>query len=430
MAKIKGYWKWHEDESTGEWISGDYRWNCSFESNGQTFTAIETYYNTGVQCILYIGEGTNKFVRSFTSQGDEIVATWDTKYLVMNFGATWQDIDDELYSFITNHADSWGMSDRLITIYDNEQKVYDKGYQVGEKAGDAAGYNRGYADGEQDGYSAGELKGYNDGKTEGRAEGKAEGLKEGYDNGYQDGLVSSEAYEKGKQAEYNAFWNMIQDHGNRTDYGQAFRNWRSSTEYLRPKYKVVPTASTSAMNTFYNCEGLKKVEAEYFDFSKKARGGYQGSGWYHTFTTCGELEEIEDIGIMPDTDLTNTFAHCPNLKKIAMIRVDANTVISSGIFEGCKSLESVTFDGEIGYGMNLKWSTKLNLASMQNIVACLAELAEGVSGKTLTLSETAVNAIRGVSGADFVTPSTGTLTVEWLNIQSEAQRKGWDIVLA
>lgn len=382
MAKIKGYWKWHEDESTGEWISGDFRWNCSFESNGQTFTEIETYYNTGVQYIGYIGEGTNKSVRSFSSQGDEIVATWNTKYLVMNFGATWQDIDDELYSFITNHADSWGMSDRLITIYNNEQKVYDKGYQVGEKAGDAAGYDRGYAKGEQDGYSAGELKGYNDGKTEGRAEGKAEGLKEGYDNGYQDGLASSEGYSKAE----SDFWDTVQDYGNRTDYSMAFRNWRC--EHLHPKYKVVPTTANSAINTFYNNDGLKKVEAKYFDFSNKPRGGYSGSGWYHTFTTCGELEEVEDIGIMPDFDMANTFQYCGKLKKVAKITVDVNTVISTTIFEGCKSLESVTFDGEIGYGMNLKWSTKLNRASIENIIN---HLSDNVSGKTLTLSTTAVN---------------------------------------
>ena len=241
------------------------------------------------------------------------------------------------------------------------------------------------------------------------------GEEQGYFEGYMNGLCAGghiDGYQAGKKEEYDAFWNMIQDHGNRTDYGQAFRNWRSRTEYLRPKYKVVPTASTSAMNTFYNCEGLKKVEAEYFDFSKKARGAYQGSGWYHTFTTCGELEEIEDIGIMPDTDLTNTFAHCPNLKKIAMIRVDVNTVISSGIFEGCKSLESVTFDGEIGYGMNLKWSTKLDWKSIANIVT---HLSDSVTGKTLTLSKTAVE-------------STGTDMQSWHEFTW--MKPNWTITLA
>lgn len=384
MAKIKGYWKWHEDESTGEWISGDFRWNCSFESNGQTFTDIETYYNTGVQCIGYIGEGTNKSVRSFSSQGDEIVATWNTKYLVMNFGATWQDIDDELYSFITNHADSWGMSDRLITIYDNEQKVYDKGYQVGEEAGDAAGYDRGYSAGEQDGYSAGELKGYNDGKTEGRAEGKAEGLKEGYDNGYQEGLVSSEAYEKGKQAEHDAFWDAFQNSGKRTYYADAFRG--ATFEYIRPKHKITPKDKGGASRIFYGCKFLKKAEAAYIDFSQIPRGSHISETYYNTFTMCYELEEIEDIGFVPTFGYGSTFNVCKALRKIAVIRADAGTQFLKDTFGNCTALEEITFEGEIGSDINFQWSTKLNRASIENIIT---HLSDNVSGKTLTLSKTA-----------------------------------------
>lgn len=276
-----------------------------------------------------------------------------------------------------------------------------------------AGYDLGYGAG----YDIGEAEGYRDGYQEGEAT--------GFDNGYH--LGNEEGFENGKQSEYDAFWNMIQDNGNRTDYGQAFRNWRSRTEYLRPKYKVVPTAPTSAMNTFYNCEGLKKVEAEYFDFSKKARGGYQGSGWYHTFTTCGELEEIEDIGIMPDTDLTNTFAHCSKLKKIAMVRVNINTVISSGLFEGCRALESVAFEGEIAYSINLKWSTRLNRASIENIITCLAD---GITGKTLTLSKAAVDeAFRGISAGDFTTIVEGTNSVDWITWSGMVVSKGWTLTL-
>lgn len=426
MAKIKGYWKWHKDESTGDWISGDFRWNCSFESNGQTFTEIETYYNTGVQCIRYIGEETNKFVRSFASRGDEIVATWDTKYLVMNFGATWQDIDDELYSFITNHADSWGMSDRLITIYDNEQKVYDKGYQVGEEAGDAAGYDRGYSAGEQDGYSAGELKGYNDGKTEGRAEGKAEGLKEGYDNGYQDGLVSGEAYEKGKQAEYDAFWDAIQENGKRTEYAYAFARWAS--EYIRPKHKVVLTVAGSQKNIFYMNKYVKKIEAAYFDFSQLPRGTNDNQAFSYCFTSSTALEEIEDIGLPISYSYAYAFAWCSKLRKIAMIRVDETTQGMGSAFTSCIALESVAFEGVIGISINLQWSTKLTRASIENIIN---HLSDNGSGKTLTLSKAAVDeAFRGISAGDFTTIVPGSSSLDWFNLTHGATvYKQWTITL-
>lgn len=408
MAKIKGYWKWHEDESTGEWISGDFRWNCSFESNGQTFTDIETYYNTGVQCIGYIGEGTNKSVRSFSSQGDEIVATWNTKYLVMNFGATWQDIDDELYSFITNHADSWGMSDRLITIYDNEQKVYDKGYQVGEEAGDAAGYDRGYSAGEQDGYSAGELKGYNDGKTEGRAEGKAEGLKEGYDNGYQDGLVSSEAYEKGKQAEHDAFWGAFQT-AQRTDWTYAFmgESWNDIT--FRPKYDLV--LSGSSKQVFMNCKitDLEKILGE-CGVTLDTSGA----------TALNQLFQGSTVTAIPTIDCTSCsiaginymFNKCTSLKTIRKLIVDSAINPATNPFTGCSALEYIRFEGDINWALKLGDSPKLTRESIENIIG---HLYSGASNKTLTLSETAVNAAFGD---------------EWDSYVTAHKPSGWNITLA
>ena len=336
MATIKGKWQWNA--TIDDNMTDPYHESITFESNNEKFVSISKMWTTGINMIIYY-DSSDRYVQ-FRDCSEPEVETINEKYRVMDFGEIEQGISEGLYEFIVANAEPYfpTIAEKLAVIAENEQRVYDKGYQVGNDAG----------------------------------------YDEGLEVGYEDGFAKAES----------DFWDMIQDHGNRTDYGQAFRNWRSRTEYLRPKYKVVPTASTSAMNTFYNCEGLKKVEAEYFDFSKKARGGYQGSGWYHTFTTCGELEEIEDIGMMPDTDYTNTFQYCTNLKKVAKITVDVNTVISPTIFGSCPALESVTFDGEIGYGMNLKWSTKLTEKSIRNIIE---HLSDNVSGKTLTLSKAAVD---------------------------------------
>lgn len=405
MAYLCGKWRWHDIVPCSSPVNTYRRFKISFKFDGLScigFQSVE-YYD-GTRSIVYMKDDTTNY-SVVNSSYDNISEMWVFTFYrgqEVDFGAIPQEIDDDFYNFFVANADPLDtIADKLQYIAENEPKVYD------------AGYNSGYKVGFEEGKAG-------DGYGEGFEDGKQKGYTEGYSTGKQDGYV------EGKQAEYDAFWNMIQDHGNRTDYGQAFRNWRSRTEYLRPKYKVVPTASTSAMNTFYNCEGLKKVEAEYFDFSKKPRGAYQGSGWYHTFTTCGELEEIEDIGIMPDTDLTNTFAHCPNLKKVAMIRVDVNTVISSGIFENCKSLESVTFDGEIGYGMNLKWSTKLTRASIENIIN---HLSDNGSGKTLTLSKAAVDeAFRGISAGDFTTIVPGSSSLDWFNLTHGATvYKQWTI---
>lgn len=372
MATIKGKWRWN-DVVTCNW-EVPHTWDSvSFTSNGTQFTSLHRDWSAGYHYIEY-GWVNGEFVLVGISANEwDNFFTVDEVYRIMDFGEFEQEISDDLYNFIVANSEPYRptIAEKLAVIAENEPKVYDAGYNSGYKVG--------------------------------FEEGKA-------GDGY------GEGFEAGKQAEYDAFWDVIQDHGNRTDYGQAFKNWRC--KYIHPKYKVVPTASTAAMNTFYNNDDLKKVEAEYFDFSKKPRGAYQGSGWYHTFTTCAELEEIEDIGIMPDTDLTNTFQYCTKLKKIAMIRVDVNTVISSTVFGRCDSLESVTFEGEIGYGMNLSSSTKLTWASIENIINHLSDTA---SGKTLTLSRAAVD--KAFETEDLF----GTETDEWDTLYSS--KPNWTITL-
>lgn len=251
------------------------------------------------------------------------------------------------------------IAEKLQTIAENEQKVYNKGFQEGE----------------------------------------AIGIPQGVEQGY----------EIGRQAEYDAFWDAIQAKGARTFYGMAFRQW--GCQFVRPKYKVVPTEAGSARNTFFNNDKLKKVEAAYFDFSQMPRGTYLNNSWYYTFATCGSLEEIEDIGMMPDYDYTYTFAYCPTLRKIAKITLDENTVLAS-VFQGCRALTELTVDGTIGRnGFNVSWSTKLTHESLMSIINALADYSEDASGTAHTLT------IGGTNKAK--------LTEDELGI---AYAKGWDIV--
>lgn len=228
----------------------------------------------------------------------------------------------------------------------------------------------------------------------------------------------------GGKSYYDEFWDAFQNYGKRTDYPMAFRG--TAFEYIHPKHKIEPTTNTSAQNTFYNANKLKKIEAKYFDFSKKPRGTYQTAGWYYTFGTCGNLEEIEDIGIGPDYELTYTFAYCNKLKKIAKIGIDANTKITSP-FAKCIALESITFDGEIGQNIGLKDSTLLTKESITNIIN---HLSNTVSGKTLTLSVTAVkNAFGGGTWDSDGDGKADTVmgSEEWVDLQKT--KPNWTITL-
>lgn len=191
-------------------------------------------------------------------------------------------------------------------------------------------------------------------------------------------------FDAGKSEATNEFWDVFTNNGERVNYSYAFYNW--SSEYIRPTRKIIPTDEASARSTFYKCPNLKKIEAAYFDFSQKNKGTSEATGYSYTFYGCKKLEEIEDIGIEADYQFNHTF-ECVKLRTIARIGTDENTKFS-GAFDYASSLENVTFDGVIGQNINVRWSTKLSKASIENIVSCLSDTA---SGKTLSLSQTAVN---------------------------------------
>lgn len=188
-------------------------------------------------------------------------------------------------------------------------------------------------------------------------------------------------YEAGKQAENDAFWDVIQQHGTRASYAYAFNNWEA--EYIRPKYKVVP-ASGNTNQTFSHNAKLKKVEAEYFDFSQLSIPTNSQNGHYYTFYNCVELEEIEDINLQGYW-YTATFSNCYNLHTIRRLPFREDTVINADTFNRCDALANVTIDGVIAASVNWQWCpfTKKSFESV------FEHLSDTASGKTITFKKSA-----------------------------------------
>lgn len=205
------------------------------------------------------------------------------------------------------------------------------------------------------------------------------------------------------EAGINKLWNAITDNGKRDSYNYAFSN--SGFEYIRPNRKITPIAVLSGGSTFQLAKNLKKVESAYFDFSQKVKGTSTSNGFSYTFYGCSSLEEIEDIGMQADYAYNYTFASCKILHTIAKIRADANTLFVKA-FDACESLEKITVEGTIGQnGFNVKWSTKLNKASITSIINALSSTTSGLS---ITLSKTAVNNAFGINVDDETTYPEGS----------------------
>lgn len=288
------------------------------------------------------------------------------------------------------------IADKLTTIAENEQRVYNAGYESGYSDGGSGGsYDVGWSEGYSRGYADGEIEGWDSGYSS------------GWDEGYSEGEVSG--IEQGKQAQEDAFWEAYQQNGTRTDYQGAFGGLGWTNEIFKPKYDIVTTNAAY----MFRISGLSGDLVEILgnlgvtlDFSKTAN-------FTETFSNCYNITRVGVIDISKATNATNMFTQCSALKTIDKLIVSASTAFIT--FPGTvNKLENLTIEGTIGKnGMNLSSATKLSKASITSIINALSTTTSGLS---ITLSSTAVTAAFG-----------STTASEWTTLVSS--RSNWTISL-
>lgn len=128
------------------------------------------------------------------------------------------------------------------------------------------------------------------------------GKEEGFDKGYIDGLAAGE--ENGKLAEYDRFWDAYQNSGAKKSYIQAFSARGCWTmDIYNPKY---PILATSCESLFTNGTWLTDTLVP---ISMTGTLNY-------AFSWCTELETIMNLTVAKGTTYTNTFNGCSKLENI------------------------------------------------------------------------------------------------------------------
>lgn len=335
MAYIKGEWRWNDviDFNLFAHYMNNYYY-AYFTSNGEDFEEISMGIDLGGSVwIAYKRDGVAIYLSPQQNPG-EMSTYVDEAYRTMDFGGTEQEIDDEFYEILTLvAAQILPIAEKLEIIAENVPKVYEAGK----------------ADGRTEGYEAGYNKGYN----------------EGFD---------TDAYEKGKQAEYDAFWDSYQMNGTRETYQYgAFSGsgWNNIT--FKPKYPI------KAVNVYGMFQDTHITEINNIDFSL-------ATAFSSVFAYSYKVKKIGEINIPNVTVMNATFVNCTGLVTIEKIIV-GNICSFDRTFVNCSNLENITFGGEIGNDINFQWSTNLTEASIRSIIGHLSDKA---SDKTLTLSKTAV----------------------------------------
>jgi hypothetical protein len=199
---------------------------------------------------------------------------------------------------------------------------------------------------------------------------------------------TEKAFEDGKKAEYDVFWDALQDGGNLTTYLSKFRGAGWNNQTFKPKYSIRPIA---ANNIFSECKitNLKKILSDCgveFDLS-----GVQYSQISQLFSNS----DITDVGVL-DVSSCTSLAYLlfqayklVNVDKI-VLSSDGNTTFNNTTFQSCPELQEVRFEGVIVQnGFNMQWSKKLSKASITSVINALSTTT---SGLIVTLSKTAKEA--------------------------------------
>lgn len=117
------------------------------------------------------------------------------------------------------------VAEKLTTIAENQQRVYDAGKRVG------------FNEGQTDGYAVGHAEGYNQGYTDGEDYGMANGVT------------------LGKQNAYNDFWDNYQQNGNRRNHIGAFAGTGWTDDLFKPKYPIIANPA----DRMFQSSGLTNV---------------------------------------------------------------------------------------------------------------------------------------------------------------------------
>lgn len=204
---------------------------------------------------------------------------------------------------------------KLTTIAENQQKVYDAGYEKG------------------------------------KAEGGGGNTARAYQQGFSDG----------KQAERDLFWDTYQQNGSRTAYSRAFASKYWSDDTFFPKYHMWAISIDYAFqgSTITDLKGKLDAQGVILDTAscKTFTSIFQGS----------KITHIPQIDMEQATMSTNAFnqAEAITIDKLIV----SETTVLGNIF--AKALQNITFEGTIGKSISFQNSLNLTLASAKSILTHL-----------------------------------------------------------
>ena len=203
----------------------------------------------------------------------------------------------------------------------------------------------------------------------------------------------------------DAWWDVYQQNGNRTNYKLAFGGtyWDDTT--FTPIFPLVNISDGYMMFAYSKISHIGRIEATV--------SGNMQYGFYYSSL----LEQIDYVKC--GRFMYGAFSNCSNLHTL-ILELAPSSIDFTGAFEKCYALVNLIIIGTISNNFNVSPCTKLSKASITSIIN---NLSDTTSGLTVTLSgvavDTAFELVEGDGG--------GSSEEDWINL--EASKPNWNIVL-
>lgn len=232
------------------------------------------------------------------------------------------------------------IAEKLAILIENEPKVYEAGYEAGKSEG-------------------------------------------GNDSGY-----------------YDAFWDSFQVNGERTNYKNAFCNWKKAHNYWKPKYDINPIEVAYMFDGFESDLGLPEL-------CEKSGISINWSN-VPNFSSLFVNAYIPDVGVIDTTHVTRTNGMCSNAKigKIHLKLKEDGSQTHMSTFMLCELLTEITIEGVIGKDFDVSACTNLSTESLINIIEHLG----GSESATLTLPVK----FKTDEYTDIIASKPSNWTISWL----------------
>lgn len=204
------------------------------------------------------------------------------------------------------------------------------------------------------------------------------GKEEGYEVGKEEG------YEAGQKSEYDRFWDAFQDNGVRDNYFYAFAGPCWTNENFKPKYDMIldykQNNTNSGQNIFAFATNIYGSLKEIFDSS-----GVKFDTQYVRNPT-NMFNQTKNITELPYVDLSGTLSTASQVfyacgAETIKVTLPDRALNYNGCFR-CSNLKNLEITGTIdGTNFSVQWSD-LTHTSLMSIINALKDHSQDTSGTT------------------------------------------------